>query len=114
MNFEALENRVIELMTRAERLMVLLEMAEEQSGKRLVRLERLEEQRDDFDRRIAMLQETTAQLQELVHALNTNNQKLRRMIVGLVVVNLMALLLLSIVGIESLPFLFEAARGFVM
>jgi hypothetical protein len=49
-----------------------------------------------------------------VHALNTNNQKLRRMIVGLVVVNLMALLLLSIVGIESLPFLLEAARGLVM
>jgi chromosome segregation ATPase len=114
MNFEALENRVIELMTRAERLMVLLEMAEEQSGKRLVRLERLEEQRDDFDRRIAMLQETTAQLQELVHALNTNNQKLRRMIVGLVVVNLMALLLLSIVGIESLPFLVDAVRNMVL
>jgi hypothetical protein len=49
-----------------------------------------------------------------VHALNTNNQKLRRMIVGLVVVNLMALLLLSIVGIESLPFLLDAVRNMVL
>lgn len=114
MNFDALENRVIDLMTRAERLMVLLEMAEEQNAKRLVRLERLENQRDDFDRRIAMLQETTAQLQELVHALNTNNQKLRRMIVGLVVVNLMALLLLSIVGIETIPFLLEAVKNMML
>ena len=114
MNIDALENRVIDLMTRAERLMVLLEMAEDQNAKRLVRLERLEDQRDGFDRRIAMLQETTAQLQELVHALNTNNQKLRRMIVGLVVVNLMALLLLSIVGIESLPFLLDAVRKMVL
>lgn len=114
MNFDALENRVIDLMTRAERLMVLLEMAEEQNAKRLVRLERLENQRDDFDRRIAMLQETTAQLQELVHALNTNNQKLRQMIVGLVVVNLMALLLLSIVGIETIPFLLEAVKNMML
>jgi hypothetical protein len=112
-NFDALENRVIDLMTRAERLMVLLEKAEEQNAKRLVRLERLEDQRDGFDRRIAMLQETTAQLQELVGAFSMNNLKLRRMIIGLVVVNLMTLLLLTIAEMESVPVLLKVVQGLI-
>ena len=43
-----------------------------------------------------------------------HNQKLHGLVTGLIVLNLLALILLSVIGVESMPFLVEALKSLVL
>ena len=69
----------------------------------------MEDRQNEFDRRLSEVQETTANLHELMMGFQATYKKLQRLAIGMAILFLLSLLLLSVVGFEALPYIIKLA-----
>ena len=104
------EDRVIELLQRMERVATMQEASAQNCKAQIGRIELLEDKQENLDIRLAEVQETTATLHELVTNLQSTYKKLQRLALGLAALLVLSVLLLTMVGFEALPYLVKLAE----
>jgi predicted HAD superfamily Cof-like phosphohydrolase len=114
MELNDLESKVIELLTRMERVVMLQENVDARCAERMERFIALEKHEENLDKRISALEEQAKDLGGMISELNTENKKLCRLIKSMIALLCLTLAALSLVGIEAFPFLFEMVKKLVM
>lgn len=109
MDMQEMEYRIIKMLQRMERVTALQECAAKNCEKQVERIDRVEDRQKEFDRRLSEVQETTANLHELMTGFQATYKKLQRLAIGMAILILLSIVLLSVVGFEALPYIVKLA-----